>query len=150
MIEVKVRQNPKNNICVDCGQDCVTYFIVNLAVFVCEKCAFQHWQHFPLQKHYLKELDTEVFDPYQTQMLVNVSCNETFRKLMLEYKIQRLHMQERYKMPIVDWHKRKVKHMCLGAKFTAEQPKMEMKINKSVNEAEVELNKMGTKIAKGF
>ena len=57
-------ENKFNKYCVDCTKNKTTYLVVNFGIFVCDQCAYLHYRNFPNQKHYLKEVLTELYDPH--------------------------------------------------------------------------------------
>ena len=83
----RVADNQFNAYCVDCMRNQSTYFELKHGIFICEACAGWHNQIFPYGKHYLKEIYTEVWDPYQLKVL-SIASNEDWFKLCQSYRME--------------------------------------------------------------
>lgn len=81
LLKERVADNQYNAYCVDCMRNQSTYFEMKHGVFICEACAGWHSQIFPYGKHYLKEIYTEHWDPYQLRVL-SIASNEEWFKLL--------------------------------------------------------------------
>jgi len=120
-LKVLVTDNKFNKYCVDCMKDRTTYLITNYGIFVCENCAFQHYRNFPQQKHYLKHLYTEVFDPYQIKVL-EFAGNKNFFELLKEYKVEKESFAVKYSHPVAKWYKKQFKAKCCNVGFFEKKP----------------------------
>ena len=50
--------------CVDCMKHKTAYCVLTYGIFICEQCAFLHFKNAPMQKHYLKDIWQEHWDPH--------------------------------------------------------------------------------------
>ena len=102
-IKVIVRDNAFNNWCVDCHKAPSRFFVLNMGVFVCAECASEHASQFPYQKHYLKALDTEHYDPHQLKFL-QAASNQEFYELMKDYQLEGRPISQKYSSNVAQWH----------------------------------------------
>jgi hypothetical protein len=116
-----VVNNKFNKYCVDCLKNKTAYLIVQYGIFVCEECAFHHYKNFPNQKHYLKEIYTELYDPYQVQVL-KYSGNKEFYELLREFKLDKESFKTKYGHQAVKWYKRRFKARCSGSSCFEKKP----------------------------
>ena len=98
-----------------------TYFELKHGVFICEACAGWHNQIFPYNKHYLKEIYTEVWDPYQLKVL-SIASNEEWFKLCQSYRMEQQGIAVKYKSVVAKWHKKSLAHRANGMPYNAPKP----------------------------
>ncbi len=65
-----------------------TFCVLNYGIFICESCALLHWKNNPMQKHYLKDVWNEHWDPHQLIILA-VSNNQPWYEQLKHYKLEK-------------------------------------------------------------
>ena len=110
-----------NNWCVDCHQAPSRFFVLNLGVFVCAECAGEHARLFPYQKHYLKALEAEHYDPNQLKFL-QAASNQEFYELMKDYQLDGRPISQKYTSTVAQWHQRKLEAAVHGYQFFERKP----------------------------
>ena len=110
-----------NAYCVDCMRNQATYFELKHGIFICEPCAVAHIQYFPFGKHYLKEIYTEHWDPNQLKILA-VASNEEWFNILRSYRLETLHIGQKYKTIAAKWHKQNLYAKAHGLPFNKPKP----------------------------
>lgn len=81
---------------------------MKFGIFICESCAFQHMKAFAPNRHYLKDIWNEHWDPHQLKMLA-VSENKPWYDLLKRYNLDKQQITTKYKSAIAKWYKKSVK-----------------------------------------
>ena len=98
----------------------------------------------------MKEIDTELFDPFQIAILHKAS-NETFRKLCDKYNfILQMGLDDRYKTPVIEWHAKKLRSEAFGIPYKEDEPEISMKALSTAKDAQKGMNDFGKDVSSKF
>lgn len=120
-----VTNNQFNAYCIDCYQRQSTHANISYGTFICEVCAQIHLTMFGMQKHYIKEIFYEFWDPHQLNVATrggNKYFFEHCKRIGMEG--QGIEIGHKYGHPGVKKHKKNLIANVMGkaVKITAKKP----------------------------
>ncbi len=78
-----------------------------------------------MQKHYLKELYTELFDPWQIKVL-QFSDNKEWFEILKEFKLEKESFVVKYKHPVAKWYKKQMRAKCADMHCFDKKPTLQV------------------------